>query len=123
MTNIRTFRFMASILIGFIVVLSTSPATATSQRPVVVGYLAAFKGLDLSIARTDLSAFTHYSLSFANPDAEGRFVEEGRMTCMEDETGANLSVEALRSTVARLQASGAKVLISTAGGEIGRAHV
>src|SRR3546814_19084718 len=40
------------------------------------------------------------------------------MTCMEDETGANLSVEALRSTVARLQASGAKVLISTAGGVI-----
>ena len=84
----------------------------------MVGYLAAFKGLDLSIARTDLSAFTHYNLSFANPDAEGRFVEEGRMTCMEDETGANLSVEALRSTVARLQASGAKVLISTAGGVI-----
>src|SRR3546814_8901104 len=76
MTNIRSFRFMASILIGFILVLSTSPAAATSQRPVVVGYLAAFKGLDLSIARTDLSAFTHYNLSFANPDAEGSRSEE-----------------------------------------------
>ena len=118
MTNIRTFRFMASILIGFILVLSTSPAAATSQRPVVVGYLAAFKGLDLSIARTDLPAFTHYNLSFANPDAEGRFVKEGRMTCMEGETGANLSVAALRGTVARLQAGGGKVLISTAGGVI-----
>jgi len=118
MTNIRTFRFMASILIGFILVLSTSPAAATSQRPVVVGYLAAFKGLDLSIARTDLSAFTHYNLSFANPDAEGRFVKEGRMTCMEGETGANLTVAALRGTVARRQAGGGKVLISTAGGVI-----
>src|SRR3546814_16014038 len=77
--------------------------------------------LDLSIARTDLSAFTHYNLSFANPDAEGRFVKEGRMTCMEGETGANLTVAALRGTVARLQAGGGKVLISTAGGELGSA--
>jgi GH18 family chitinase len=37
---------------------------------------------------------------------------------MEDEAGANLSVAALRSAAARLQASGAKVLISTAGGVI-----
>lgn len=117
MTNIRAFRFIMSILIGFTLILSFS-ARADERRPVVVGYLAAFKGLDLSIARTDLSASTHYNLSFANPDAEGRFAEEGRMTCMGDETGANLSVAALRGTVARLQASGGKVLISTAGGVI-----
>ena len=96
-----------------------SAATAAEpQRPVVVGYLAAFKGLDLSIERTDLSAFTHYNLSFANPNTEGQFVRDGRMTCMGDETGANISVAALGKAVARLQASGAKVLISTAGGAI-----
>ena len=117
MTNIRAFRFIMSILIVFTLILSFS-ARADERRPVVVGYLAAFKGLDLSIARTDLLAFTHYNLSFANPDAEGRFAEEGRMTCMGDETGANLSVAALRGAVARLQASGGKVLISTAGGVI-----
>lgn len=91
---------------------------AQPQRPVVVGYLAAFKGLDLSIERTDLSAFTHFNLSFANPDADGRFARDGRMTCMGDETGADMAVDALRKTVARLQAGGAKVLISTAGGVI-----
>src|SRR3546814_15382813 len=72
------------------------------------------------LARADLAAFTHYNLSFANPDAEGRFVKEGRMTCMEGETGANLTVAALRGTVARLQAGGGKVLISTAGRSEGR---
>lgn len=118
MANIRALHLIASILIGFILVLSSATASAQQRRPVVVGYLAAFKGLDLSIARTDLSAFTHYNLSFANPDADGRFTRDGRMTCMGDETGANLSVEALRKTVTRLQASGAKVLISTAGGVI-----
>lgn len=117
MPNIRAFRFIASILIGFTLILSLS-ARAGERRPVVVGYLAAFKGLDLSIARTDLSAFTHFNLAFANPDTAGRFVRDGRMTCMEDEAGANLSVAALRSAVAQLQASGAKVLISTAGGVI-----
>src|SRR3546814_2574500 len=93
MTNIRTFRFIVSILIGFTLILSGDPAAAQSRSPVVVGYLAAFRGLDLSIARTDLAAFTHYNLSFANPDAEGRFVKGGRMTCMEGETGANLRSE------------------------------
>jgi chitinase len=33
----------------------------------VVGYLAAFKGLDLSIERTDLSAFTHYQPVLRQP--------------------------------------------------------
>ena len=118
MTENDTFRFIASILIGFTLIWSSGFASANQPRPVVVGYLAAFKGLEMSIARTDLSAFTHYNLSFANPDTEGRFVRDGRMTCMGDETGANLSVAALRSTVARLQANGGKVLISTAGGVI-----
>ncbi|HEV2599584.1 glycosyl hydrolase family 18 protein [Sphingopyxis sp.] len=118
MTDIRIFRLITAILIGFTLVLSSATHAVEPRRPIVVGYLAAFKGLDLSIARTDLPSFTHFNLSFANPDADGRFVRDGRMTCMGDETGANLSVEALRATVARLQASGAKVLISTAGGVI-----
>ncbi|MHA4836175.1 glycosyl hydrolase family 18 protein [Sphingopyxis sp. MSC1_008] len=118
MTDIRAFRFIVSILIGFILVLSSAAIAGEQRRPVVVGYLAAFKGLDMSIERTDLSAFTHFNLSFANPDAAGKFIRDGRMTCMGDETGANLSVDALRKTVAKLQTSGAKVLISTAGGVI-----
>ena len=118
MPNIPILRFIAPILIGFILVLSSQSAVAQHPRPVVVGYLAAFKGLDMSIERTDLAAFTHYNLSFANPDAQGQFVRGERMTCMGDETGANLSVEALHKTVTRLQTDGAKVLISTAGGVI-----
>lgn len=112
------FWLLSVILIGFILVLSSGSAAAREPRPVVVGYLAAFKGLDLSIARTDVAAFTHFNLAFANPDAGGRFMHDGKLTCMGNEHGTNLSVEALRATVARLRASGAKVLISTAGGVI-----
>lgn len=118
MSDIRILRLIASLSIGFTLVLSSATQATEQRRPVVVGYLAAFKGLDLSIARTELKSFTHFNLSFANPDADGRFIRDGHMTCMGDETGANLSVDALRKAVARLQASGAKVLISTAGGVI-----
>lgn len=43
-----------------------------------------------SIDRTHLPSFTHFNLSFANPDAEGVFVRDGAMTCMIDQarTGA-----------------------------------
>ncbi len=44
MTDIRALRLIASILIGFILVLSDGTAATERQRPVVVGYLAAFKG-------------------------------------------------------------------------------
>src|SRR3546814_18898793 len=111
---------MASILIGFILVLSTSPAAATSQRPVVVGYLAALKGLDLSIARTDLSAFTHYHLSFANPDAEGSFFKEGRMQWMAGESGANLSLAEWQGTVPWLHTGSGKLLLRQDGRRAGK---
>lgn len=112
------FRFLMATAIGFILVLSPARAADAAPKPVVVGYLAAFKGLDLSIERTDVASFTHFNLAFANPDAGGAFIRDGQMTCMGDQYGANLSVAALRATVARLQEAGAKVLISTAGGLI-----
>ena len=118
MAGISAFRRFAVLLIGFTLVLSSVSTASATDRPVVVGYLAVFKGLDLSIERTDLSAFTHFNLSFANPDAGGVFVRDGAMTCMGDETGANMRVDALRAAVKRLQAEGGKVLLSTAGGVI-----
>ncbi len=118
MTLIQALRASITAIIGAILILSPATAAPPSSRPVVVGYLAAFKGLEMSIARTDLKSFTHFNLSFANPAADGAFVRDGKLTCMGDETGQNLNVATLRATVAKLQASGAKVLISVAGGVI-----
>ena len=115
MSHLKRIQRWLALWIGFTLVLS--PAVAP-ERPVTVGYLAAFKGLDLSIARTHLPSYTHFNLSFANPDAAGAFVRDGRLTCMGDETGANLTVAVLRASVAKLQAGGAKVLVSVAGGVI-----
>ena len=116
MKGFTLVRRLCALLIGFTLVLS--PAFATAAKPVTVGYLAAFKGLELSIDRTHLPSFTHFNLSFANPDADGAFVRDGRMTCMAGAFGSPMTVAALRPTIAKLQAGGAKVLISVAGGII-----
>ena len=118
MKAITRARELCALLIGFILILSPAAAAPARAKPATVGYLAAFKGLELSIARTHLPSFTHFNLSFANPDAAGTFVRDGRLTCMGDASGTNLTVDALRATVAKLQADGAKVLVSVAGGVI-----
>ncbi|RSU58707.1 glycosyl hydrolase family 18 [Sphingomonas koreensis] len=117
MRHITLAQWLCGLAIGFILVLSPRPAAA-SAKPVTVGYVAIFKGLDLSIDRTHLPSFTHFNLSFANPDADGVFVRDGAMTCMIGAFGSRVTADSLKAGVARLKTSGAKVLISVAGGII-----
>lgn len=109
---------MAMAIIGYALVMSMSQAALARERPAVIGYVAAFKGIDASIARADVAAFTHFNLAFANPDREGRFVDGDTMRCMGDEVGNNLRLDALRASIGRLKEHGAKVLMSVAGGVI-----
>lgn len=118
MRGITAARRLVSLVIGFILVLLPTAGIARPAKLVTVGYLATFKGLDLSIERTHLRSFTHFNLSFANPDADGAFVRDGGMTCMAGASGAPLEIEVLRTAVAKLQAGGAKVLVSVGGGVI-----
>ncbi|MCR5871194.1 MULTISPECIES: glycosyl hydrolase family 18 protein [unclassified Sphingomonas] len=105
-------------LIGFALVLSASTAHAAPSKPVMVGYVAAFKGIDLTIARTRLEDYTHFNLAFANPDASGAFVNDGQLTCMPAPFGAATGVAELRARVEQLRSKGAKVLVSIGGGVI-----
>lgn len=102
---------------GAILILSV-PVSAKQPEPAVVGYLAAFKGLETSIARIDRAAFTHFNIAFANPDATGRFVVGDALACMADEQGTTMTVARLEPIVRDLQAGGAKVLVSLGGGLI-----
>ncbi len=108
-------------LIGFILVLFTAwdvSAATARERPVRVGYLAVFKGLDTAIARTRLEDYTHFNLAFANPAPDGRFVVDGRLGCMPDDTGENLTIGAVERTVETLRSHGAKIFLSVGGGTI-----
>ncbi|RYD59987.1 MAG: glycosyl hydrolase family 18 [Sphingomonadales bacterium] len=105
--------------IGILLVLSmwsVLPAQA-SDRPVMVGYFPAFKGL-ARIATAPIAHYTHINIAFANPDAGGAIVRDDAMTCMPGGAGGNATVAELREAAARLRVKGAKVLLSVAGGVI-----
>ncbi|MFN4095513.1 MAG: glycosyl hydrolase family 18 protein [Sphingomonas sp.] len=118
MTMTAMIRAGLTSLIGFALVLSPDIADATQRKPVMVGYVAAFKGIDLTIARTRLEDYTHFNIAFANPDANGAFARDGQLTCMPAPFGAATTVAEVRAQVTRLRAKGAKVLVSIGGGVI-----
>jgi chitinase len=116
MTMIAMMRAALMSMIGFALVLS--PAHAAPRKPVMVGYVAAFKGIDMTIARTRLADYTHFNIAFANPDATGAFARDGQLTCMPAPFGAATTVAGLRAQVQQLGAKGAKILVSIGGGVI-----
>lgn len=97
-------------------VAAASPADAA--RPVAVGYVAAFKGLDAIAARADFRRYTHINIAFANPAADGSFVAGDALACMPGEAGGTTTLTALRTTVAKARRAGSKVLVSLGGGTI-----
>ena len=103
----------SAMLVGF-----GADAREMETGPVIVGYVPVFKGLDAAIAGADLAAYTHFNLAFANPSPDGRFVDNERMACMSGGPEGEPSLDAVRASVARLQADGSKVLLSLGGGVI-----
>jgi len=111
-------RTIARIIgVGLAMVMS-STVMAQERRPVLIGYVAAFKGLDMSIGRLPPRAYTHLNVAFANPDAEGRFVRAGQLACMPGARGEATGLGTLRDAVRRMQAGGARVSVSLGGGTI-----
>jgi GH18 family chitinase len=84
----------------------------------VIGYIASFTDMKTAIDKTDLSKLTHINLSFTNPDAQGKLVDNGMMTCMPGMQGDNVSAADVRYVIDTAQAAGVKVLASVAGGVI-----
>lgn len=84
----------------------------------VIGYIASFTDMKATIDKTDLSKLTHINLAFTNPDAQGKLIDNGVMTCMPGMQGGNVSVADVRYVVGKAQAAGVKVLASVAGGVI-----
>jgi GH18 family chitinase len=98
--------------------LAASPGVAQSSPP-VIGYVAAFKGLDRIVDRADFSRYTHVDLAFVNPGRDGSISLDGRLACAPDGPGgANVSPISLRRLVDAAHGAGAKVLVSVGGGVI-----
>ena len=98
--------------------LAASPAQA-KRTPPVIGYVAAFKGLDRIVDEADFSLYTHVDLAFVNPDRAGNISVDGALACAPDgKSGANVSPRSLRRLVDAAHRAGAKVLVSVGGGVI-----
>ncbi len=112
-------RFRALIGVWVTAMLPASAATAQDRpRPVAVGYVPAFKGLDQIVATAALDRYTHINLAFVNPAPGGAVVAGDRMACMSGGAGGAVSLASFRAAVGAVHKVGAKVLISLGGGAI-----
>ncbi|QAY77872.1 glycosyl hydrolase family 18 protein [Sphingosinicella sp. BN140058] len=110
--------WLARALLLAILPAATAGAAEPASRPLAVGYIPVFKGLERSIAKVDFADYTHLDLAFVNPDKDGRIFDGSRFTCAQNGTGGMLGADSVRSVAAKAHAAGSKLLISLGGGGI-----
>jgi len=103
------------IFIAFLLGNFTSGAAA---KPVVIGYVPAFRAMAATIDATDLNLVTHINISFLNPDASGALIKNDAMLCMPNAAGASTTASDLRYVIDKAHQANVKVLVSVAGGVI-----
>ncbi|MGZ2411098.1 chitinase [Sphingomonas sp. F9_3S_D5_B_2] len=107
----RIILFVAAAL------LSTFPAHA-ADRGRVVGYIAAFKGLDRAIDQGTFENYTQLDLAFVNPTPAGEVLGPNGLACAPDASRAMISDAQLRRLVAAAHQAGAKIVASLGGAVI-----
>lgn len=110
------FRFATFLLAA---VLALSPAKA-KDRGNVIGYIAAFKGLDREMQQRGLDQYTHLVLAFVNPTPAGEVLSPDGLACAPSAPGnvAMVSDAQLRSLVLAAHRNGTKLLASLGGAVI-----
>lgn len=99
-----------------VLLLATWPARADPPR--IVGYVAAFKGLDRELAQPRLDHYTHLVLAFVNPTPTGAVLAEGGLACAPAGAGTMISYSQLQSLIAWAHSRQIKVLASLGGAVI-----
>lgn len=105
------------LLLVVAAVIAISPAEA-KDRGTVVGYVAAFKGLDREMQQRGFDRYTQLDLAFVNPTPSADVVAPGGLACapaVERRSDVMVSDAQLRALVAQAHRSGAKVIASLGG--------
>lgn len=111
-------RSILALLAAFLTI--GAPAHA-KDRGVVIGYIAAFKGLDREMQQRGLDRYTHLMLAFVNPTPAGDAVGSGGLACSPagpESSGPMVTDTQLQSLVASAHRHGAKVIASLGGAVI-----
>lgn len=110
-------------LLPIIAAALATPALAqpADKGGIVIGYVAAFKGLDREMQQPGIDRYTHLDLAFVNPTPSGELVTPAGLACapaVQDSKDAMVSDEQLRALISRAHRSGTKVLASLGGAVI-----
>src|SRR5438270_2081449 len=108
------------VLLILVAILPISPVHA-KERGTIVGYIAAFKGLDDEMQQSGLARYTQLDLAFVNPTASGEVLDPGGLACAPAVHGRSdvmVSDAQLRALVAQAHRTGAKVVASLGGAGI-----
>jgi GH18 family chitinase len=100
--------------------MTTAPAPA-KERGVVIGYIAAFKGLDREMQQSGLDHYTHLDLAFVNPTPAAELLGADGLACspaVEGDPSAMVSDRQLRTLIASAHRVGTKVIASLGGAVI-----
>jgi GH18 family chitinase len=109
---------MRSLLMFTLAALFAISPAAAADRGRVVGYVAAFKGLDRQMQQPGLARYTQLDLAFVNPTPAAEVVGPGGLACAPAGNGGMVSDQQLRALVARAHAAGTKVVASLGGATI-----
>ena len=109
-------RRLAKMFLVMATALCTAPAAVA--RPVSVGYVPTFRGIEVATASSDLGLYTHLNLAFVNPDKAGNILAGQNFACSENGRQGMLGVAQVRALASKAQRAGSKLLISLGGGVI-----
>jgi chitinase len=108
---------MRPVLLFLAAALLSTPVLA-ADRPVSIGYVPAFNGLDAIVERGGFEHYSHLVLAFVNVGPSGEVMENGSLACAPDGDGTMISQTSLRRFVEAVGKTGAKTIASLGGGTI-----
>ena len=114
----RSLLLIAAILVGGSSPAAASAAQERDARPLAIGYLPAFRGLEAATAGADFTQYTHLNLAFVNPDRAGNILAGKSFACAEGGTSGMLDADKVRALAKTVHKAGSKLLISLGGGAI-----
>jgi chitinase len=109
---------MRFLLMFALAALTANSPVHAADRGTVVGYIAAFKGLDRQMQQPGLTRYTQLDLAFVNPTPAAEVVAPGGLACAPAGDGTMVSDAQLRTLVASAHAIGTKVIASLGGAVI-----
>lgn len=112
---------MRSLVLLILTAFFTMSPAQAKERGAIVGYVAAFKGLDREMQQPGIGQYTQLDLAFVNPTPSADLVAAGGLACapaVEGRADIMVSDAQLRALVAQAHRSGAKVVASLGGAVI-----